>query len=682
VDTGAWYKLCCPTSQLVKPDVTGAIYRVKRVGAHKVDDPRGSKIDWKKLDAVGVAKLLDDPRPCVRQRAIEFAAPRSGDFSSFDVIVSALAANRSERGVRNAIWVAARVGPHTSMAELIRALTLDPRPGVRQTALRVISLWREPNGTWYARRRLADPSPAVRRVAAEAIGRLGNNGAIPYIFTALEDESNDRALDHALAYALIEIADAGETAEGLKHKSLRVRRACLAALEFMPGGRLEPGPVISELDAKDQALRETAWWIAGRHPQWGAALADAFRAKLSAAEKLTPAERDEFVARMTKFAANADVQKLLGAVLAEAQPEPTRLALSVMARSGLKALPDAWVKALDAMAPDLDNRDTLRAALGVFRAVPADAKDYDAFVAALPRAQLWPGGSVPEEFRLGFLAARPGGQALTADALRYLVRKFDRDEEPADRATAADILVRAKLTGAQLAALAAGLRSASPLELPKLLSAFGSTTDQTVGMALVAVLREKKVRPMLRTEMVKPILDKYPRAVTDQAEKLYEELAEARKGESARLDELLANLKPGDVRRGQLVFNSAKTNCIACHKVGYVGGTAGPDLTRIGGIRSERDLLESIIDPSASFVRSYEPYRVVTKDERTLNGVLKKDAPDEIVIVTAADKEERIARADIESIAPSSISLMPAGLEQQLTPQEIADLIAFLKACK
>jgi hypothetical protein len=61
---------------------------------------------------------------------------------------------------------------------------------------------------------------------------------------------------------------------------------------------------------------------------------------------------------------------------------------------------------------------------------------------------------------------------------------------------------------------------------------------------------------------------------------------------------------------------------------------------------------------------------------------LKKDAPDEIVIVVAADKEERVSRDQIESIAPSTISLMPAGLEQQLTVQEIADLLAFMKACK
>ncbi len=244
------------------------------------------------------------------------------------------------------------------------------------------------------------------------------------------------------------------------------------------------------------------------------------------------------------------------------------------------------------------------------------------------------------------------------------------------------MLFRAKLTPDQLTTLTEAVKSASPLDLPRLLNVYTKTTDQNVGLALVKALRAKDVRPMLRAEMVKPILEKYPRPVTEEAETLYAELAEARKGETEKLEKILSELKPGDVRRGQLVFNSAKTQCIACHKVGYVGGIAGPDLTRIGGIRTERDLLESILFPSASFVRSYEPVRVVTKTERTLNGVLKKDAPDEIIIITAADKEERVAREDIESIAPSTVSLMPAGLEQQLSQQDIADLLAFLKACK
>ena len=130
------------------------------------------------------------------------------------------------------------------------------------------------------------------------------------------------------------------------------------------------------------------------------------------------------------------------------------------------------------------------------------------------------------------------------------------------------------------------------------------------------------------------------------------------------------------------MFNSTKTSCIACHTIGYVGGKQGPDLTRIGGIRTERDLLESILFPSASFVRSYEPVIVTTKDGQTFNGVPKKDAPDEIVLVLAADKEVRIPREDVEEVRPGKVSIMPDGLDKQLTPQELADLIAFLKACK
>ncbi|MCI0700059.1 MAG: c-type cytochrome, partial [Planctomycetia bacterium] len=333
-------------------------------------------------------------------------------------------------------------------------------------------------------------------------------------------------------------------------------------------------------------------------------------------------------------------------------------------------------------APNLDDRDTLRAALGVFRALPGAAKDYDGFVAKLPRLRLWPGGIVPADFRLALLAARPVGQSIDFGALSFLLGKLDREEPAAERSSAAEVLIRAKLGTQQLISLTAALKSANPLDIAKLLGVFAKSTDEKVGLALVKALREKEVRAMIRAEMVKPILDKYPKAVKDEAEKLYAELDEARKGEKEKLDKMLADLKPGDIRRGQLVFNSQKANCIACHKVGYVGGTAGPDLTRIGGIRTERDLLESILFPSASFVRSYEPVRVLTTDERTFNGVLKKDAPDEIIVVVAADKEERVARVDVESISPSTVSLMPGGLEQQLTPQELADLIAFLRACK
>ena len=116
--------------------------------------------------------------------------------------------------------------------------------------------------------------------------------------------------------------------------------------------------------------------------------------------------------------------------------------------------------------------------------------------------------------------------------------------------------------------------------------------------------------------------------------------------------------------------------------MGCLGGRVGPDLTSIGQIRTERDLLESIVYPSASFVRSFEPYIIRTKSDDEYNGVLRHDAPDEILLATGPTTEVRIARSDIVEMRPGTVSVMPAGLDQQLSPQELADLVAFLKATK
>ena len=71
VDTGGWYKLCCPTSQLAKPDVLGGIYRIRRRGAVAPHDPRGRTIDWPSMTSIRLAQLLGDARPAVQQRAIQ-----------------------------------------------------------------------------------------------------------------------------------------------------------------------------------------------------------------------------------------------------------------------------------------------------------------------------------------------------------------------------------------------------------------------------------------------------------------------------------------------------------------------------------------------------------------------------------------------------------------------------------
>ena len=116
--------------------------------------------------------------------------------------------------------------------------------------------------------------------------------------------------------------------------------------------------------------------------------------------------------------------------------------------------------------------------------------------------------------------------------------------------------------------------------------------------------------------------------------------------------------------------------------MGYVGGTLGPDLSRVGGIRTERDLLEAIVFPSASFVRSYEPVNVRTKNGGGFFGLLRGDAADGIVLATGPQTEARIARADIAEMKPASVSPMPPGYDVILSQRELSDLIAFLRNAK
>ncbi|QDU19151.1 PVC-type heme-binding CxxCH protein [Urbifossiella limnaea] len=681
IDTGGWYKLCCPTSQLVKPDVTGAIYRVRKSGAHQVDDPRGLKIDWAKRDAAALGQLLHDPRPAVAGRVVVEAERRGREVG---VAAAALTTDGTRAGRLRAAWLAAREG-RSGAQRFIAGLADSPDEDVRLIALHMIGTDHVEGGygQGVAAERLADPSPRVRRVAAECLTFHGRHSAeAERVFAALAVETNDRPLDHALTLLLIEGVERDHVAKGLVHPSPRVRRAVLTALDQRPDGKLDPAAVLRELDGTDAALVETAWWIAGRHPEWGDRLAGHFRERLGSIEKLTPPEQDSLVNRAVPFLKGEPVRRVLGDALAKAAaPAVQRPLLRGMARAGLKTFPPEWREGVQLALFSADT-EVVRDAAAVLRAAPPTAEVDALLTEEVWRYRLRNKVPTPPEIDMVIRAATPLGARLTADQALAAIDQLHRDRFGPARAAAADLLSRAPLPTESLVLLAGALKTMPPAEVGRVLPAFDRSTDAKVGLAFVAALSEPAVRPVIRAEQVKPTLDKYPPPVRAAADRLYALLAEARGDEVARLEALLKELPEGDVRRGQAVFNGAKGQCAACHKIGYVGGLVGPDLTRVGGTRTPRDLLEAIVFPSASFVRSYEPVRVTTTDGRVLNGLLAADTADEVAVAVAADRTERVPRADVEAVAPGTVSVMPAGLDQQLTRQELADLVAFLRACR
>ncbi|HET6575467.1 MAG TPA: PVC-type heme-binding CxxCH protein, partial [Fimbriiglobus sp.] len=661
VNTGGWYKLCCPTSQLVKPDAFGAIYRIKKKGSHRVEGPREAK--------------LSDPRPAVRHRAIELTAAH---WNELPREVTRYNPARSPRERLSFVWAACRATAPDAR-EQVRAALHDPDETVRQAALHAVSLWRDKAAVPELIKLLKGPSMHNRRAAAEALGRIGDETTVPAILDSLATDPIDRVLEHSLTYALIEIGDRAQTAAGLKHPSPRVRKQSLIVLGQLQDGLTAP-QAAAYLSAADPSIREAAWWVVGRHPEWGDALAGVFRERF--ARSATPAERDELAGRLAKFARSDAIAKLLAERMADpsASAESRRVALKAAAMSGLRPPPPAWYEAVATVLAEGD-AGLAADAVALARALPTPKPPRPGYVAALRAAGTSP--KLPTVVRYQALAAAPGGPGKLSDSLFHeLTAAVNREQPVAPRAAAADVLSKATLTPDQLVALAAVLKSAGPLELDRLLEPFARSSQERVGVVLLDSLQGSSVRSGLRIDMLRPRLAKYGPAVQAKAETLYHSLNADAAAQRAKLEALLAGLKDGNAQRGHEVFNSTKAACFTCHQIGYRGGKVGPDLTKIGGIRAERDLLEAIVFPSASFVRSFEPLKVTTLDGKVLQGVLKADTPDELVLTVSATEEARIPRKDIDELTPGTVSVMPSGLDQQLSKQELADLIAFLKACK
>ncbi len=236
VDTGAWYKLCCPTSQLAKPDVLGAIYRVRRTGAPSLRDPRGLTLAWNTMSASDLTSLLGEARPAVQNRAVRALGARGPD--AVGALNAVVKQSTSADARRNAVWALTRID--TAQArEAVRLALNDRDESVRHAAIHSAGLVRDAGALPALRDALKTGSPAIQRVAAESLGRIGDARAIPDLI-ALAGSSLDRVLEHSVTYALIEIDNpAATSASGLQATSPRSRRAALIALDQMDNGELQ-----------------------------------------------------------------------------------------------------------------------------------------------------------------------------------------------------------------------------------------------------------------------------------------------------------------------------------------------------------------------------------------------------------------------------------------------------------
>ena len=271
--------------------------------------------------------------------------------------------------------------------------------------------------------------------------------------------------------------------------------------------------------------------------------------------------------------------------------------------------------------------------------------------------------------------------------------------------------LRLVLASGDTAALAAALKGTNVAAATKLVEALGNTGAKQLPALLLPLvtdtqrdvpLRKQAVRALARTQDGAGGLLKLASADKLPADLKFTASAELNavrwpelKAEAAKLlplppgqgdkalppvAELLA--MKGDAKRGAEVFSRETVGCAKCHVVNGQGVDFGPALSEIGSKLGKDALLESILDPSAGISFGFEAWTIETKSGEEIFGLLVSETGEEVSVKTVGGAVTKLKKSDVAKRHPSKLSSMPAGLQQAMTVQEIADLLEYLALLK
>lgn len=671
VDMGSWFTYGFLGDPLPRPDRLGAIYRIRRRDAPPVADSRGRSLELARRKPAELVSLLDDPRPAVRDQVIHRLA--SAGIAAVGPLQDVLrATNRTVEARRNAIWALCRIDAAEARAAIRPALA-DGDASVRLVAVHAAGLHRDAAALDALCALARSGDLAMCRKAAEALGRIGKPEAVPVLLDALRRDG-DRFLEHSLIYALIQIAAREPTLAAIEDSHPRVRRAALVALDQMRDGKLEARQLLPLLASSDPMLEQTALEVIARRPAWAGA-AHAVLRKWLASPQLEDQRREALAGFLLAACGEPGIQELVAESLTSpATPAETRIVLiDVIRQSRLEQLPAGWAQGLRRA---LTHEDTAVRSEALAAVQIRGWREFDEQLGALGRQT-----DLPDALRMAALeclaAAR---QPLPDDLFEFLAGHLSEQSEPLPRLTAARTLARNVLTNQQLLRLAERSGRVSTLVLRLLLPVFGASDNMAVKAALVTALRTSPAAEALTVAELDQVLESCTPATRQDAQALREKLLSRQKDQAAYLARLSAELEQlkGDGDAGKEVFLSPKNNCYGCHRAVGRGGTVGPELSKIGQLRTRAELLESIIFPSLTIAPQYRSHALATRDGRALTGLIVRETPEALYLRTTELAELRITRSSVEELTPSVVSLMPDGLEKTLSRQELANLLEFL----
>ncbi|MDX2042995.1 MAG: HEAT repeat domain-containing protein [Acidobacteriota bacterium] len=688
IETGGWYVDACPLSKIHKGEKRGAMYRIRKVGAPPLEDPRGLKLKVSGLSYADAwefqQKALEDERPAVRDKAFEVLI--AAGEKAVPVFVRLREESKLAEVRCAAVFALGRIAaPEATKA--VRTALDDSDFQVRIAAAHVVGLNKDSEAVERLAAMVKQDEPAARRNAATALGQIGDRRAIAALLSAAAD-SKDRFIEHAVIYSLIQLNDAPALIAALKADEAGTRKAALIALDQLDGSPIVATHAAPFLGEADATLRKTALWVFSRHaekPEWAGAVLAFLRSRLKT-DKFDTNESDSVRDALLAFVADGQVQTLIAESLDNERLNVERqlFLLEIVERCSLKQLPATWEQVI---ARRLKSNDAqIRAkTIAVIRSRRIASLDAEL-------QQIAANSMEPVDLRLTALSAlisrNPRLPNQNAAAYEFLLGALTPENDPALRLSAAQNLGQAELSREQLLSLAKDyLPKSDSLTLTTLLDAFRSANDEEIGQTLVATLGQPSVNlESIGGKRLEQAFQNFPESVRESSKSLLNRFAEEEAAQLKKLRELEPLLTAGgDVGAGRNVFFGKRGACSTCHTIGLEGGRVGPDLTSIGAIRSGHDILEAIVFPNATFVPGHEPRRVTTKTtNQVYTGVINdfESTRDAIVLMSGPNDKVRIPRDDIASIKASSVSLMPEGFAAQLTQKELIDLLAYLKAQK
>jgi putative heme-binding domain-containing protein len=131
----------------------------------------------------------------------------------------------------------------------------------------------------------------------------------------------------------------------------------------------------------------------------------------------------------------------------------------------------------------------------------------------------------------------------------------------------------------------------------------------------------------------------------------------------------------GDALSGKGLF---RQHCAACHRIAGIGVDVAPDISD-SRTKTPAQLLVDILNPNQAIDNNYTSYTVVMHDGTVHTGVIASETASSITLRQAENKSLDLLRADVEAVRSNGVSLMPEGLEKQLSQQQMADVMSFIK---